>query len=318
MYSAEEKIKEINEKIRESIDSISNKKRYEKLLNSAKNELGEIRNKVNELEEQLAKEEKDVEKYSKITFANLFHTILNDKSEKIDKEQREVLEAKLKCEMAETQLQECKNNIEKLENNYYTYLSAEQDYETLIKQKREIIEQYLPEKWQEIEQYLEEDKLLSCEEKEISEAIHAGNRVISQLQQVQESLKSAQNWGTWDMLGGGMLSTMAKREKMQEAQSYISRTQSLLGDFSRELGDIETYINIDLDIDSFLGFADYFFDGFFVDWAVQSKINSAIDKVNSVYNQVEHIMSSLESNYSQVNNRRNQIQRDIEMIVEKI
>ncbi|MCT4542988.1 MAG: hypothetical protein N4A63_05565 [Vallitalea sp.] len=318
MYSAEEKIKEINEKIRESIDSISNKKRYEKLLNSAKNELGEIRNKVNELEEQLAKEEKDVEKYSKITFANLFHTILNDKSEKIDKEQREVLEAKLKCEMAETQLQECKNNIEKLENNYYTYLSAEQDYETLIKQKREIIEQYLPEKWQEIEQYLEEDKLLSCEEKEISEAIHAGNRVISQLQQVQESLKSAQNWGTWDMLGGGMLSTMAKREKMQEAQSYISRTQSLLGDFSRELGDIETYINIDLDIDSFLGFADYFFDGFFVDWAVQSKINSAIDKVYSVYNQVEHIMSSLESNYSQVNNRRNQIQRDIEMIVEKI
>lgn len=142
--------------------------------------------------------------------------------------------------------------------------------------------------------------------------------VIAQLKKVKSALNSAQNWGTWDMLGGSMITTMAKHEKMQQAQSYINKTQSLLSEFSRELGDIDSYVNIDLNISSFLGFADYFFDSFFIDWAVQSKIHSAQDKVDFTYNKVKGISEKLTVQYSQINNKKSDIQCRVQGIIEEI
>jgi hypothetical protein len=37
----------------------------------------------------------------------------------------------------------------------------------------------------------------------MDEAVSAGNAVIERLGNVIESLRSAESWGTWDMLGGG-------------------------------------------------------------------------------------------------------------------
>ena len=39
--------------------------------------------------------------------------------------------------------------------------------------------------------------------KEISEAIAAGEQVLSSLREAQRQLDSAAGWGLWDMLGGG-------------------------------------------------------------------------------------------------------------------
>ena len=51
-------------------------------------------------------------------------------------------------------------------------------------------------------------------------------------------------------------------------------------------------MNCDLNIDAggFLSFADYFFDGFFVDWMVQDKINRAKEQVSEAIRQVERVM----------------------------
>lgn len=312
-----EKMKEIDEQIKISIENMNSKGRLNKLINSAKQERLQLRNKVEQLKKQLAKEEADVEKLINISFTNLLHTVLNDKVEKLDKEQREVLEAKLKYETAQTELDECNNQIKKMEKENFSIMNASKEYESLIRQKQELIESFMPEKWDIIENHLEEDKMLSSQEKEIKEAINAGDRVISQLDQAKSALTSARNWGTWDMLGGGTLSTMVKRQKMREAQDYINQTQSVLRVFTRELADVDTYINIDLQLDSFLGFADYFFDGFFIDMAVQSKINSGQEKVNAVYSKVSGIISNLKSQYSIIKNKRDKINKDIKVVVEQ-
>jgi len=52
-------------------------------------------------------------------------------------------------------------------------------------------------------------------------------------------------------------------------------------------------IIIDLGIDDFLGFADWFFDGLLVDWMVQSKINNAKDQINSLDEKIDSLINRL-------------------------
>ena len=52
-------------------------------------------------------------------------------------------------------------------------------------------------------------------------------------------------------------------------------------------------VDLRIDIGSFLSFADFFFDNFFVDWMVQSKIDQAKSQVSQAIRQVEGILTEL-------------------------
>ena len=124
-------------------------------------------------------------------------------------------------------------------------------------------------------------------EKEKREAIEAGRRALNSLSAAKENLNSAKNWGLVDMFGGGFFSTMLKHSKMDQAK-YDLRN------FSRELNDVNMACNLHIDIGDFLSFADYFFDGFVVDWMVQDRINTAKRQVEEAIRRTESIVNQLQ------------------------
>ena len=131
-------------------------------------------------------------------------------------------------------------------------------------------------------------------EKEKREAADAGNRALRSLKAAQENLDSAKNWGIWDMLGGGFLSTMAKQSEMVRAKENLTKARSDLKNFSRELQDVNMACHLDIETGDFLSFADLFFDGFVVDWMVQDRINQASRQVEEAIHRVEGILSQLQ------------------------
>ena len=138
-------------------------------------------------------------------------------------------------------------------------------------------------------------------EKEKQEAIDAGERALRSLNAAKENLSSAGNWGLVDMLGGGFFTTMMKRSKMDQAQEQMDQAKYDLQNFSRELRDVTMNCDLNIEIGNFLSFADYFFDGFFVDWMVQDKINRAKDQVSEAIRQVERVMDQLQAIDVEVN-----------------
>ena len=124
-------------------------------------------------------------------------------------------------------------------------------------------------------------------EKEKREAIEAGRRALHSLQAAKENLNSAKNWGLVDMFGGGFFTTMLKHSKMDQAK-YDLRN------FSRELNDVNMVCNLNIDTGDFLSFADYFFDGFVVDWVVQDRINNAKRQVEEAIRRTESIVNQLQ------------------------
>lgn len=131
-------------------------------------------------------------------------------------------------------------------------------------------------------------------EKEKREAIEAGNRALCSLREAQKNLQSAKNWGIWDMLGGGFISTMAKHSKMDRAKQNMQQAKYDLKKFSKELDDVNMNYHLELQTGDFLSFADWFFDGFFVDWMVQDRINQASDQVSNAIYRVENILRQLQ------------------------
>lgn len=124
-------------------------------------------------------------------------------------------------------------------------------------------------------------------EKEKREAIEAGRRALNSLSAAKENLNSAKNWGLVDMFGGGFFSTMLKHSKMDHAKHDLRN-------FSRELNDVNMAYDLHIDTGDFLSFADYFFDGFVVDWMVQDRINTAKRQVEEAIRRTESIVNQLQ------------------------
>lgn len=131
-------------------------------------------------------------------------------------------------------------------------------------------------------------------EKEKREAINAGYLALRSLLEAQKSLNSAKNFGIWDMLGGSFLSTMAKHSKMDQAKQYMEQAKYDLKKFSKELNDVNIIYHLDIETNDFLSFADWFFDGFVVDWMVQDRINKASYQVEEAIRRVENIIRQLQ------------------------
>lgn len=130
--------------------------------------------------------------------------------------------------------------------------------------------------------------------KERREAIEAGIRARNSLKNALDALNSAKGWGIYDMLGGGFISTLIKHSKMDKATDYIEEAKANLRAFSRELGDMEEYTNVNVSTGDFWGFADWFFDGLLSDWMMQNRINEARRQVQQALNKVNEILNRLQ------------------------
>lgn len=309
----------INNELIELKALIKEKKRLERTMEKAKNHMRDLERKKTELHNQLVKEELDVEKLEGLSVKNIFHTIIGDKVEKLDKEKKEAVSAKLKYDWASEEFKKVTMEINELEEKIQGLGNLDQKYNELIKKKENMLLNQSNEIKNRLDNIVEKKSQLISRRKELKEAIQAGNNLMRGLEGVKENLTSAGNWGMWDMLGGGLLSTAMKHSKIDEAKHEINRVQSLLNIFHRELKDVGEVIDVrNIEIGSFLTFADYFFDGLFVDWSVQSKINEAKDRVYETIHKVRGIMGKLNRELHEVDTKEEEIEKERLQIIEEV
>jgi len=256
--------------------------------------------KKNSLKEHLQKEEIDVEKLQGISIRNFIHMLKGDKDDMLQKEKSEALAAKLKYDEVCNEFQNISDEIRALSSKISELQYLDNEYIKSIEEKEALIKSQGIGASHELSSVIEELSSLKLREKELGEALSAGRELQDSLSLVQDSLQSAHNWGMWDMFGGGFFSTMAKHSSIDEAKGHIDNAQSLLRRFHSELEDVGGSVDINIEIGSFLTFADYFFDGIFADWAVQSKIDEAREKVEDTIYRVNAIVLKLDEELSYI------------------
>lgn len=129
--------------------------------------------------------------------------------------------------------------------------------------------------------------------REVLEAVQTGERALASLHDVEHELESAGGWGIFDMLGGGFITSMMKRSRLEDAQKCMRTAQRDLKAFERELKDITIDLELGIDIDDFLGFADLFMDNVFADYLVQRRIKQAQKQTKDAIRLVESLLTAI-------------------------
>ncbi|MBM7568261.1 hypothetical protein [Paenibacillus sacheonensis] len=251
-----------------------------------------------ELELKLQSEQEDVDKLTRMSLANLFHTLLRSKDEQLELERQEALAAALKLQEARDAEERMKGEVISLGDELTACGSADRDYERLLREKEELLRHssaYANE-LAAMDADIADKSLLA---KEIREALSAGRSVLLSLEDASNSLEKAENWGNWDLWGGGgMISTHMKHEHVDDAKRSIGSVNHMMRTFRDELADLERNVDIHVDISGMLKFGDYWFDGLITDWVVQKRINNAQDQTLDALHQVRTIVNRLQSEYT--------------------
>jgi len=156
--------------------------------------------------------------------------------------------------------------------------------------------------------------------KEIAEAIGAADAAARALDRVASSLDSASGWGTFDLLGGGVIATLAKHSRIDDARREAHAAQAALDRLARELADVRGGAArgaMVVEIGEFAKFADYFFDGLIADWVVQERISQSRANVASVRRDVVQARARLDSQFRDIQRESASLAEERTRVVER-
>jgi hypothetical protein len=302
---------EINDRLMQTKERLRSKRKLEAMLSHAQLALREEQDKSSKVKDRLVSEKADVDKLEGLSLTGLFYSVLGIKREYLDKEREEYLAAKLKYDESVEAVEDSRKEVQRLRDELAAFEDVDQEYESLIGEKERLLAESRDSLGGRLLALSEQLADLTADRKELREAVQAGEAAKRALERVQSELSSAANWGTWDMLGGGMLSTMAKHSKIDSAKRHAHQAQSQLRRFQQQLADADQRLQVSLEIGGFSKFADYFFDGLIADWVVQSKIreassacSSTVSKVSSAVAECHRRLLETEREIEQVNNQR--------------
>ena len=289
-----ERLNQINGELKRLNEGLARQSRLEAQLGDLREQRAERDRRVQETARIFREEQDDVDRLEKGGLRALLLSITGDKEVKLSQERREALAAKLQYAQAQRDLEDIDERIGVLLREKEGLRTDRIRRDALLEEKAELLKALGGEtgaRLTELEQQLDE---LENQRREVGEALSAGRAAETALSSVLNSLDSAENWGTWDMFGGGMFATMAKHGHLDDAQTNIVYVQHHLSRFRTELADVQRMDVPQVCIGEFATFADYFFDGLFADWFVQSKIHDAQDGVSEVQTKVLHALRQLE------------------------
>ena len=298
----DERLRELNEELSELNGRLARANGLERRLDDLRAQYEERKARVEETARLLTKEREDVEKLERGGLRALLLSLTGDREVRLSKERREALAAKLQYDQAQRDLEDLDGRIGVLLREKDGLRIDRIRRDALLEEKGELLKALGGEtgaRLARLDQQLDE---LEHQRREVGEAISAGRTAESALSAVLNSLDSAEDWGTWDMLGGGLFTTMAKHGHIDDARAGIDHAQRALSRFRTELADVSQLRVPDLrdmelpqvQVGEFATFADYFFDGIFVDWYIQSRINDAQRGVEAVDSRVCEVLNRLQ------------------------
>ena len=89
----------------------------------------------------------------------------------------------------------------------------------------------------------------------------------------------------------------------------------LLPRFPLELADVTIHADMQVNVDGFLRFADYFFDGLFADWAVLERIGQSSAQVQGTRHQIERVLSQLNDMTAAARQEQARLQQQLDALV---
>lgn len=272
---------------------VAEKKRLEAKLQELYTQQEMLEAQTQTLERAKLNEQADVDRLEGRSLAAFFYNVVGKLDQKLDKERQEAYAAQVKYDAAARELDSVQADIASCEDQADRLEGCEERYQAALQEKAAVIRRSGNEAARKLLETETRISALESRMKEIREAVDAGNTALQAADKVLETLDDAESLSTWDVLGGGLLVDLAKHESLDNAQERVEQLQEDLRRFKTELTDVTVEADIQVSIDGFLQFVDFFFDGLFADLAVMDHIHGSQEKVQKTRDEIQGVLSRL-------------------------
>ena len=291
------------------------KKRLEAMKAELTKQEDEVAKKAAELDAIKKKEQLDVDKLEGKTIKALFFTLSGTKEEKLSQERQEAYVAAMKYDAAMRDLEGIMHDLRVCNEELEKISDIEVEYEHLLEQKKSSIKQEASRRTNEVIALEKELENLSHEIIELEEALDVGYRAFDLVDSIVNELSEAHDLAEWDTFMDSMLIDMQKHEHIHTAQDLIGDLRNELRRFKTELADVNIDGDIQIEMDEFSEFADWFFDNIFTDWDIKDKIENSQAQAEDTRAQVTRTINLLKDMRDERMKRRIELEEELEEVV---
>lgn len=268
-----------------------------------------------DLEQVFREEQADVDRLEGRSLSAFFYSVLGKMDEKLTREQQEAYAARVKYDAAARELAGIEEDLCRCREELEELGDCQARYAQVLREKTQAVKASGGATAEEVLRLEERLAYLESQKRELEEACAAGEAALSTTDQIANSLGSAEGWGTWDLLGGGLIADLAKHGHLDDAQAAVELLQSQLRHFKTELADVTIQADFQISIDGFLRVADYIFDGIFADWAVLDRIHQSQAQVQDTRAQICRVLEYLRSLMAEAAAEQAELRSKMEQLV---
>ncbi len=308
-------IQEIDRELERARQKMERSRKLDVILQDLKEQSVRRRRAEEEARAVLEKEQGDVEELERMSLVSFLARIQGDLESRKAEERREAAMAKARYDAAKWDLEDLDRRLRDFAQEKESLKGLEKQYQALLDEKEAVLRSQGGAQSQRLGQLAQEQERTAGELREIQEAIQAGLAAQRALEEMSGDLSGAENWGVWDMVGGGIMATFAKHGCLDDAQDAAYEARRALSRFRTELADVSSEQVPDVELGDFAVFADYFFDGLFADLFVQSRIREAQEQVEAVTQRVERLIVRLRDERENLEEKQGQLDWERERLL---
>ena len=237
--------------------------------------------------DQFKKERSDVERLEEQSLSTFIQNILGTYDKKLEKEKHEAIQAKVELDRAATLLEDAHELLDILDEEI---LRRDEEL-TLL---REDFKRTNPSFREQVTQKEKELLDLKQEEKEINEAIEAGEHVLDEIDNVLKELDSANSMASLDLFTNSFFVDLMKYDKIDKAEKELTYLERALDRYQKELKDVHLETSLAYEeLSQMTRTFDIFFDNIFSDWSTRDTIQRNIAMLEDMIDEVEDVQNIL-------------------------
>ncbi|MFG1942313.1 hypothetical protein [Nonomuraea sp. NPDC048826] len=255
-------------------------------------QIREVSDLVTELERQLDKERRDVERLEG-GLGGFLAKLAGSREERLSKERAEAAVAGERLDGQRARLENLTADLAKTERDLAAMAGAHDDYQRLLSEKEQLLVERGDQRGRRL---MELSGLLAdtrADLREHEEAVHAGKEAAQWVRHVLALLENARGASTWDMLGGGAFADAVERHHLVSADQATWQAQQALDTLSRELADLGWVVAPRMPEVDTRWFADVFFDNILTDALKHQRINRTRTAVAEMSGWIDDTLGTL-------------------------
>lgn len=282
-----------NGQLKEAEDNLNMIIHAERRLKIIDSEIDIVEHDIRAQGKRMNEELGDVHRLEKNGMTSLFNKILGDHEQQLEKERQEYLQEVLSYNSLIDELEVLKYEQTILLEKVNRRKEIENIHKLLVTEKERAIKQRYPKIADELKKT---DALIAVSNqlvKETEEAIKSGKDVLQHLNLIIKNLKYVKQWGLYRMQGKGRYSSYEKKGYVDKAQKLVGVVQVKFNIFEKELQDLYSDYDLNMDNYHFKAFVDNFYDGLITDWIIVKKLQVALNGTVAATHKVNRLLSML-------------------------